>query len=419
MTLVRAATINSQLDSLNEHMATQNGILARMLVQNTTENVDYKDIALAVRNKYAKLIYPVGTQIVVPWIDKSDNNKEYQMPFDVVDYGPAELRNGEIVEDAMYLQSHYTLPFGTQFCHQRAFLRCPNGLAAGTYYFTYVGQDWGKNLKKNTVVCFILTKPVPAGGRIAGCYGAPDQLMSSWRIYSFNADAKTQIEEVTPIFEISDGAVNLGDMQYSTRNGDVNSIQETAYGWNRYLGSAAEQYLNSTADKDKWWTLRDGWDIRPDHLSSKPGFMSGLDTSFVDVISEIKIQTAVNTVQDKNDIGSDFETTFDKFFLASMEQEYIKPQLSGIEGNAWEYWKQRLGLKQPQEWFDAGINKRHLKYALNAQASPKYVRCRSANCNSAHNTWYVSASGAAYYGDGNSSNMDSLFCPACVITGII
>lgn len=418
MTLVRAATINSQLDSLNEHMSTQNGILARMLAQNTPENVDYKDIALAVQNKYAKLIYPVGTQIVVPWIDKSDNNKEYQMPFDVVNYGPAELRNGEIVEDAMYLQSHYTLPFETQFCHQRAFFRCPDGLAAGTYYFTYVGKNWGENLKKNTVVCFTLTKPVPAGGRIAGCYGAPDQLMSNWRIYSFNADAKTQIEEVTPVFEISDGAVNLGNMQHATRNGDINSIQETAFGWNRYLGSAAEQYLNSTADKDEWWEPRDGWDIRPDYLSSKPGFMSGLDASLIDVVSEIKIQTAVNMVQDKNDVGSDFETTFDKFFLASVEQEYAKPQLSGIEGSAWEYWKQRLGLNQPQEWNNAGKNTRHIRYDLRIQDAPRYVRLRSAYRDYAYRTWYVMKSGiVSNYADASDAVLE--FCPACVITGII
>ena len=416
MTLVKVATINSQLDTLNEHMSTQNGILARMLAQNTPENVDYKDIALAVRNKYAKLIYPVGTQIVVPWVDKSDNNKEYQMPFDVVDYGPAELRNGEIVEDAMYLQSHYTLPFTTQICHQRAFLRCPDGLAAGTYYFTYVGQDWETYVKKNTVVCFTLTKPVPAGGRIAGLYDVSNQPMSNWRIYSFEADAKTQIETVTPIFEISDGAVNLGDMQYNTRNGDINSIQETSYGWNRYSGSAAEQYLNSTADKDKWWTSRDGWDVAPDQLSSKPGFMSGLDASFIDVLSEIKIQTAVNTVQDKNDVGSDFETTFNKIFLASLEQEYVKPQLSGIEGRSWEYWKQRLGLSKPQEVGTDGANARHVRYQLNAQSSPRYVRLRSANIGSIITAWCCSSSGAIYNEYCDHSTLR--FCPACVITGI-
>lgn len=408
------ASINEEMRNINSHLLTQNSILAQMYTTMLPDEVSYKDIQFAVRNGIAPLIYPVGTQIIVKWVDRSDNNKEYQMPYDIVHYGRAELEDGEIIDNAMYLQSHYTLPYDLQFGHERAFLRCPGGLAAGTYYFTYVGNNWGQNVKKNTVVCFKLTQGLPAGGRIAGCYGAPDQTMDKWRIYSYS-DAKTPLETVTPTFEIAEGATNLGDVKYDTRNGDLNSMQEMVYGWNRCSTSALRQYLNSSADKGAWWEEADGWDIRPNQLDTKPGFMSGLEQDFLDIVTQVKIRTAVNTVQDKADIGAEYEDTYDKFFVASLEQEYATPQIAGVEGEYWEYWKRRLGLTKPQSWYTENANPRHIRYALNAQSSPQHARLRSATRGSACYTWYVLRTGnvnndSACYGSFRA-------CPACVITG--
>lgn len=407
------AGISEEMQNISTHLSTQNGILAQMYATMLPDEVRWKDIQLAVRNGAAPLIYPVGTQIVAKWVDKSNNNKEYQMPYDIVHYGRAELEDGEIIDNAMFLESHYTLPHDMQFGHERAFLRCPDGLAAGTYYFTYVGSKWGNNVKPGTVVCFRLTQDLPAGGRIAGCYGAPDQTMDKWRIYSYS-DAKTLLETVTPSFEIADDATNLGDMQYSTRNGNLNSMQEMVYGWNRYSTSALRQYLNSSADKGTWWVEADGWDIRPNQLDTKPGFLSGVEGEFLEIITPTKIRTAANTVQDKTDIGAEYEDTYDEFFIASIEQEYISPQIAGVEGEYWEYWKRRLGLTKPQGWYVENLNPRHIRYALNAQSSPQGVRLRSANRGYACFAWYVGRTGSV----GSYGASDGIrACPACVITG--
>lgn len=405
--------IGKEMQILNSHLSTQNGILAQMYATMLPDTVSYKDIKLSVLNGTAPLIYPVGTQIMTKWIDKSANNKEYQMPYDIVHYGRAELEDGEIIDNAMFLESHYTLPHDMQFSHERAFLRCPDGLAAGTYYFTYVGSKWGNNVKPDTVVCFKLTQDLPAGGRIAGCYGAPDQTMDKWRIYSYS-DAKTLLETVTPEFEAAEGATNLGDMQHATRNGNLNSMQEMAYGWNKYSTSALRQYLNSSADKGLWWAEADGWDIRPDQLDTKPGFLSGVEEEFLDIITPTMIRTAVNTVQDKADIGAEYEDVYDKFFIASLEQEYITPRIAGVEGECWEYWKRRLGLTKPQGWYIENLNPRHIRYALNAQSSPQGVRLRSASRGSACDTWYVHSSGHVY---SCYARHGIRSCPACIITG--
>ena len=178
--------------------------------------------------------YGIGDQFIDNWKDTAAN-QEYVYPMQLNHIGSVELHDGEILSDRPFLQAHYAHPFGVQFSHQRAFLRCPSGLAAGTYYVT-IESSWGTHVQAGDVVCFTLANAVPAGGRVAGMYGAPDQAKSNWRIYAYSADGKTVLETVTPTFT-ADGT-DLGTIKASTRNGDLNSMQETAYGWNRWSTSA-------------------------------------------------------------------------------------------------------------------------------------------------------------------------------------
>jgi hypothetical protein len=139
--------------------------------------------------------------------------------------------------------------------------------------------------------------------------------------------------------------------------------------------------------------------------------MSGFDKDFLDALGTIKVTTALNTVSD-TDIGTS-EDTYDKFFLASLEQEYIVPQASGVEGAYWPYWKERLGLNSPQATGSGGANANHIRYAYDARTSAQHCRLRSASRGSAHSVWIVAASGFAnnYY----SAPGANRGCPACVI----
>ena len=329
--------------------------------------------------------YGIGDQFIDNWKDTAAN-QEYVYPMQLNHIGSVELHDGEILSDRPFLQAHYAHPFGVQFSHQRAFLRCPSGLAAGTYYVT-IESSWGTHVQAGDVVCFTLANAVPAGGRVAGMYGAPDQAKSSWRIYAYSADGKTVLETVTPTFT-ADGT-DLGTIKASTRNGDLNSMQETAYGWNRWSTSALRQYLNSAAAVGAWWTAQDEWDIAPDQLTTKAGFLSGWPEELVNVLKEVKVVTYPNTVYDDTG-GNTPDITYDRVFIPSLEQMYCTPQKSG-EGEYHEYWKRRSGLTSPNAQYSTNPNM--ITYAVENHASAQSVRLRSAARGHAHHTWHVNSIG--------------------------
>lgn len=350
----------------------------------------------------AEKVLTVGDIIDDTWTDVAAP-KEYPYQWHVADFQPIELQNGD-TEASMLVQAHWAHPFGVQFSHQRAFLACPDGLPVGSYYFT-IESAWGNNVKAGDIVCFKTTKVVPAGGRVSGCYGAPDQAKANWRIYTHSADGKTQIETITPTFTKTDSATNLGTQHLNKREGNLNSTQEMAYGWNRWKTSALRQYLNSEAAKGAWWTAQDEWDVAPDQLKDKAGFLSGCSADFLSALQIVKVTTFANTVND----GGGEDTTYDRVFIPSMEQMYCAPQIKG-EGTYLEYWKQRSGATAPlAQW---GTYPNIITYAVENHTSPQYMRLRSACRGYASYTWYVTSSGNV---SSSAASSASRFAPLVVI----
>jgi len=333
--------------------------------------------------------YSIGDQFVDTWKDVANNNQEYTYPFQLNHIGSVELSDGEVLSNRPFLQAHYAHPFGVQFSHQRAFLKCPSGLAVGTYYFT-IESKWGNNVNEGDIVCFTTTQAVPEGGRVSGCYGAPDQAKSNWKIYTYSADGKTIIETITPTFTAS--GTSLGTMKSTTRNGDLNSCQEMAYGWNRWKTSAIRQYLNSDKAVGAWWTAQDEWDIAPDQLTTKAGFLSGCSEKFINALKEVKVTTYPNTVNDDTG-GNTPDITYDKVFLPSLEQIFVNPQKAG-EGEYHEYWKRKSGSATPLA--QGGTYPQMITYGVANHTSAQYVRLRSAGRGFAYFTWIVGSSGNVF-----------------------
>lgn len=351
------------------------------------ENITTWDqISGLVRNGYAQKIFDFGDWINEKWTDTAAT-KEYEYPWRVNHFENVELEDGEIVQ-GMFLQAHYAHPFGVQFSQARAFLKCPDGLTAGTYNVK-LERDWGSNAKANTYWQFTLTKDVPKGGRLSGFIQMPDVASSNWKVISYAADAITKLETV-PVTSGQDGTA-LGTLQYATRNGNLNSMQETAYGWNRWKTSALRQYLNSEQAKGKWWTPQDEWDIAPDQLATKDGFLCGMPADMLKALKTVKVVTYANTVQD----GGEADITYDRVFLPSLEQLFINPQIAG-EGTVHEYWQRRSGMKTKMQQYQT--YPRMISYAVENHTSPQSVRLRSAHRGFAYVSWYVGSSGGVNSG---------------------
>lgn len=349
------------------------------------ENIsDWAQLSGLSRNGYLKELLDFGDQILEKWTDTAANNKEYDFPWHITHFDTAELENGENIEGT-FLEAHYTTPFGVQFSN-RAFLRCPDGLTAGTYNVT-LGAKWGeKDAQKDTTWQFTLTKAVPAGGSVAGFTQMPDVVASNWKATSYAADGITVIETV-PITSGS-GGTSLGTMQLSTRNSNLNSMQEAGYGWNRWKYSAARQWLNSDQPKGKWWTKQDDWDVAPSQLATKDGFLCGMPAEMLAVLKTVKVTTLANTVND----GGVTDITYDKVFLASMSQMNVN--MSKEEGVVHEYWQRRTKSKTPIEpWKKYPFM---IRYSAANHTSPQYVFSRSASRGYASNVMHVYADGGVY-----------------------
>jgi len=385
-----------------------------ILKQFHKDELSWAQIQQIVQSGNAQDWFNIGDQLEINW---TKNGTVHKLPFDVVSFDPV-LKYGESAEKpGLWLQSHYAGD-GVQFSASNALYVATEALPAGTYHFT-IGTNWGTHCVAGKSYQFTTTKQIPAGGQIMVgrnneyyTWGAPDQAVSGWRVHTFESSAATTpLDSNLGLTEGTDGTdlgTTTSSIKYSTSG--INNLQRAAYGYNRWSQSANRQYYNSAAAAGAWWTPQNPFDRAPQQLASLAGYMSGFDADFLAVLGKIKVTTALNTVSD-SEIGMT-EDTYDTFFLPSLEQEYIVPQLAGVEGAYWPYWKERLELDTPQKQGSDGTNANHIRYAYDARTSAQTCRLRSANRGYANNPWYVNPSGSA---NGYYATSAYRGCPACVI----
>lgn len=362
--------------------------LLKEYVKGTNLPETWEQVVLAIKSKLHKEMYAVGDKFSNIWKDTNNSNKEYDNPLRINHFEDGlELEDGTTV-NGMWLQTVYAHLKGVQFSHQQAFYVSDEGMTAGTYCIGF-DYTWGSNgyVKKGDYWNFTLTKDVPAGGKLAGLYGAPDQPQTNWRVYVYSADGKTVLETVTTVKSGQDGTL-LGIMT-AYGNDTLNGIQQMAYGDNRYATSAIRQYLNSDKPKGEWWTAQTKWDIVPDQHSQIDGYLCGMDPELLAVLKPVKVVTYCNTVTATGQKQVK-DITYDKVTLISLEQMYINPQIAG-EGEAHEYYKELNGTSTKfQQWQTYEILK---TFAVENPTSPQSVRLRSAYRYNAYNTWSVYSSG--------------------------
>lgn len=403
--------LNDTAEKMLEEMRIQNAYLA-LLAQDKIQTLDstWDKVAALVRAGHGKAVYGIGDKFIDTWTDKANSDKEYNdYTWRVDHHGEVELENGDVVP-GMYLATHWTHPVAMTFNQYQAFYYAETELAAGTYYVT-LDYTWGsKDCVKGASFCFTLTKPVPAGGKLAGFRRAPDEAYTSWDVRSYDTDSKTIIETVKVSKGVSGNCLINAWGAYYDGTSNINGLQRTAYGYARWAQSTIRQYLNSDAGVGQWWTPQNKFDVAPDNLSTTAGYLSGLPTDLLAAIKPVKIVTYTNTCEaaDKTQV---MDVTYDRVFLPSLEEMYVKPQApAGGEGEAHEYWRILSGSSQPVAQY--GTYPRYKQFALTNKTSAQNVRLRSAYRGYACVAWYVSPSGGV---DGHGARWAFACAPLVVI----
>ena len=356
-------------------------------VSESEKALEWADIAARVATGARP--YAIGDTFSETWTDVAAN-RTYTIPWRVNHYETLELENGKTAT-GMWLQMTKALPFGVQFSHNRAFYACQNGLDAKTYYVTF-GATWGsKAAVADSEWSFTLTKAVPSGGKLVGFFSMPDVEASTYKVRSYQSDGKTIIETV----DVIPGAAgtSLGTLNLNTRNGLLNSMQETGYGWNNYEHSAIRQFLNGTGGVGDWWTPQDQWDVVPDQEATKAGFLTGFSSGFVSAMVPVKTIFYKNTVQD----GGTASTLYDKVTVPSLSQMYVDNGTID-EGEAHDYYKQLNGTSTKYTTGPSNVYPEVIQTDAST-GSAVAVRLRSASRGGVLGAYHLSLAGAfsSYY----------------------
>lgn len=341
--------------------------------------------------------YAVGSEIEDTW-------GEYTAPWTVVNH----YANGN-----MALQWKYADPNAVPFDAAEAiFYADANGLAAGTYHIP-IGSNYGSGWVAGKNIQFTLARAMVEGDQfvidLAQNNATDPTAGRTWRVYHAGG---TEVLETGTTSDGTDGTLlgTIGAESAQKPSGLLNAISRAVYGYNRWSQSAKRQYYNSSAPAGEWWTLQNGWDRPPAQAATVDGFLRNFSDDFLQTLKPVEVVTALNTVEG---LSTGRETTLDKIFLPSLQEMYINPQLSGAEGEDWDYYKTlsaEAGLSGKFAQF--GTYEVLKKYNLASSTSAVAVWLRSAYRGDATSPWYIGSSGSVYY---NSVVYAFHGCPACII----
>lgn len=342
-------------------------------------------------------IFPVASQIKDVWKNTSDSSVEF--PWDIVHYS----QNGDT-----WLKLHYAAPEALQFDAPEAAYYFDGTEPAGTYHIP-IGSAYGTGWVVGHSIQFTLTAAPDEGDQLfidCGTNYANDPADGrAWRVYDAGG---TTVKQSGTTSEGTGGTSlgTIGNVNAHRTNGRLNAISRVVYGYARWSQSAMRQYFNSA--EVSWWTMKNPWDRPPAQASTIRGFLCGFSQDFLDHLEETEVVTALNT---QEGFAEATETTLDKIFLPSLEQMYINPQLAGVEGESWDYYKalaEEAGL--PGKFQQYQTYPILISYNASNTSSAVIVFLRSCYRGSAYNEWFVYTSGNVSTSNANNASRG---CPAC------
>lgn len=305
----------------------------------------------------AKSYYSTGDEIIIPWTDHNASYT-YQYPFIVVHIGDCYDDDNVLHHNAIWLQ--------TKYC-------APNNFAFDALEDTTVDLS---------------TEP---------------NALEGWHYWGLTGTTYTALNLST-----GDSIPTTYD---SIHKCGINHLNVLKYGYNRWKDSAIRQWLNSdVAPNVGWWTAQHLGDLPvTSSMVQRAGWLYGFAQEWRSIFKPVKVQTAVST-----EFASDtVDTTYDRFFIPSLEQVYGVPQAAGVEGEYWEYWKEATGLTSPSNGTSSNTNDaRKIPRIDNPSGGGAGCRLRSAGYNDAWSTWKIYGQGYIF---GDTVRENSYYISACVI----
>lgn len=243
--------------------------------------------------------FDIGDIIYIDWTDRTlETPVTYQYPFVVAHFGTVYDENDVAHNNAMYLMAMYATPY---------------------YYNMNVEFDAPEAIA------------VSAGGTFD---------TSQYDYYTYSASSRYNKASVTNGATIPSSPIYYKYYKSTDSRCPLNPQNIMQRGWNRWAYSAIRQWLNSDAPKGtSWWTAQHEFDVAPvnDAATELPGWLDGFSQEWKNVFKPIRIKTWG---------AESADTTYDKFFIPSLEQVYGSTSTPD-EGEYWEYWKNITGLNSP------------------------------------------------------------------------
>lgn len=274
----------------------------------------------------------------------------------------------------------------------------PDGLAAGTYYFT-LPDGYDNAYGGGHTFNFTLATTVPIGGQI--CFNWKYNTQASvCEVTTFSSVGGTTSLETVGVVEGEAGTA-MPALNSTIATANTNCVQRMRYGSNRWKNSSLRQWLNTDSKANTWWEPKTIFD-RPAN-DTNDGFLKGFDPAFLSITGEV-----IKKTQRSSSDNHGTDTLNERFFLLSRAEIYggIENIADGSDGDVYEYYGAgHSDLSAPGTQADTN----RIKYS-DGSASHWWLRTSSAH--SGHYARLVYPTGVL---DGYFAFVSYGVSPACVI----